>query len=113
MWSGTPWILLLSGEISGAVVVMLRGVNAGGDLFVFSVLAECARMRESIIKSKVPRTTSGTTFVSDASRELIWTVVVQFADVKDALTTHCDQVSCDTMVFVLLCKVSVNNFYDS
>ena len=51
------------------------------------------------------RTASGITFVSDASRELILTVVVQFTDVKDALTPHCDRASSDTMVFIFLCKV--------
>ena len=66
----------MSGEIFGAVVAVLRGVDAGGDLSVFSVLAECARMIESIMISKASRTTSGTTLVSDDSRELILTVVV-------------------------------------
>ena len=60
--------MILSGEIFGAVVAVLRGGDAGGDLSVFSVLAECARMTESIMKPKAARTTSGTTFVSDASR---------------------------------------------
>ena len=104
--------MLLSGEIFGAVVAVLRGVDAGRDLYVFSVLAECARMKESIMKSKAAGTTSGTTFISDASRELILTVVVWFTDVKDALTPHCDRASSDTMVFILLCKVPVKNFYD-
>ena len=67
-------------------------------------------MTESIIKSKAARTTSGTTFVSDASQELILTVVVRFIDVKDALTHHCGRASSDTMVFILLCKVPVKNF---
>ena len=104
--------MLFYGEIFGAVVAVLRGVDAGGDLSVFSVLAECAQTTESIMKSKAARTTSSTTFFSDASRELILTVVVQFTDVKDALTPHCDWVSSDTMVFILLCKVPVNTFYD-
>ena len=104
--------MLLSGEIFGVVVAVIRGVDAGGDLSVFSVLVECARMTESLIKSKAARTTSGTTFVSDASRELILTVVVQFTGVKDALTPYCDRASSDTMVFILLCKVPVNTFYD-
>ena len=102
----------MSGEIFGAVVAVLRGVDTGGDLSVFSVLEECARMTESIMISKAARTTSGTTFVRDASRELILTVVMQFTDVKDALTPHCDWASIDTMVFILLCKVPVKNFYD-
>ena len=68
--------MLLSGEIFGELVAVLRGVDVGGNLSAFSVLAECARMTEPIIKSKAARTTSGTTFVSDASRELILTVVV-------------------------------------
>ena len=59
--------MLLSGEIYGTVVAVLRGVDAGGDLSVFSVLAECATMTDSIMKSKTARTTSGTTFLSDAS----------------------------------------------
>ena len=104
--------MILSGELSGGVVAVLRGVDAGGDLSVFSVLAECARMTESIIKSKAARTTSSTTFVSDDSRELILTVVVRFTDVKDALTPHCNWASSDNMVFILLCKVHVKNFYD-
>ena len=103
--------MLFSGELFGAVVAVLRGVEAGGDLSVFSVLAECARMTESIMKSKASRTTSGTTFISDASRELILTVVVQFTDVKDALTPHCNRASSYTMVFILLCKVHVKTFY--
>ena len=45
--------MLLSGEIYGAVVAVIRGVDAGGDLSVFSVLAECARMTESIMKSDI------------------------------------------------------------
>ena len=69
-------------------------------------------MTESIMKSKATRTTYGTTFISDASRELILTVVVQFTDVEDVLTPHCDQASSDTMVFIFLCKVPVKNFYD-
>ena len=69
-------------------------------------------MTESIIKSKAARTTSGTKFVSDDSRELILTVVVQFTDVKYALTPHCDRASSGTMVFILLCDVPVKNFYD-
>ena len=104
--------MLLSGEIFGVVVAVLRGVDAGGDLSVFSVLAECAQMIESIMKSKVARTTSGTTFVSDASRELILTVVVQFTDVKDALTPHCDRASSDTMVFIFLCRVHMKTLYN-
>ena len=104
--------MLLSGELSGGVVAVLRGVDAGGDLSVFSVLAECARMTESIMRSKAARTTSGTTFVSDASRDPILTVVVRFTDVKDAITPHCDRASSDTMVFILLCKVPVKTFYD-
>ena len=104
--------MLFSGDLYGGVVAVLRGVDAGGDLFVFSVLAECAQMTESIMKSKAARTTSGTTFVSDASRELILTVVVQFTDVKDALTPLCDWASSDIMVFILLCEVPVNTFYD-
>ena len=104
--------MLLSGEIFGAVVAVLRGVDAGGDLSVFSVLAECARRTESIMKSKAARTTSSTTFISVASQELILTVVVRFTDVKDALTPHCDQASNDTMVFIFLCKVPVKTFYD-
>ena len=83
--------ILLSGDIFGTVVAVLRGVDAGGNLSVFSVLAECARMTESIMKSKKDRTTSGTTFVSDASQDLILTVVVKFTDVKDAITPHCDR----------------------
>ena len=66
----------MSGEIFGAVVAVLRGVDAGGDLSVFSVLAECAQMTESIMKSQAARTKSCTEFVSDANRELILTVVV-------------------------------------
>ena len=77
---------------------------------VFSVLAECARMTESIMKSKAARTTSGTTFVSDASQNLIFTVVVQFTDVKDVITPHCDRASSDTIVFIFLCKVPVKTF---
>ena len=91
---------------------MLRGVDAGGDLSVFSVLAECAQMKESIMKSKAARNTSGTTFLSDTSRELILTMVVRFTDVKDALTPHCDRASSDTMVFIFMCKVPVKTFYD-
>ena len=105
-------VMLLSGEIFGAVVAVLRGVDAGGNLSVFSVLAEWAQMTESIMKSKASRTTSGTTFISDSSRELILTMVVRFTDVKEALTPHCDRESSDTMVFILMCKVPVNNFYD-
>ena len=104
--------MLLSGEIFGVVVAVLRGLDAGGNLSVFSVLAECARMTESIIKSKAARTTSGTSLVSDASQELIVNVVVQFTDVKYALTPHCDRASRDTMVLIFLCKVPVKNFYD-
>ena len=102
--------MLLSGEIFGAVVAVLRGVDAGVNLSVFSVLAECARITESIMKSKAARTTPGTTFVSDASQELILTVVVRFTDVKDALTPNCDRASSDTMVFIFLCKVPVKTF---
>ena len=104
--------MLLSGEIFGAVVTVLRGVDVGVNLSVFSVLAECAQMTESIMKSKASRTTSSTTFVIDASQCLVLTVVVQFTDVKDAITPHCDQASSDTMVFILLCKVPVKTFYD-
>ena len=60
--------MLLSGEILGAVVAVLRGVDAGDNLSVFSVLTECARMTESIMKSKAARTTSGTTLVSARAR---------------------------------------------
>ena len=91
---------------------MLRGFDSVGDLSVFSALAECAQTTESIIKSKAARTTSGTTFVSDTSQELILTVVVRFTDVKDVLTPHCDWASSDTMVFIFLCKVPVKTFYD-
>ena len=94
------------------LLAVLRGVDEDGDLSVFSVLVECARMIESIMKSKAARTISGTTFVSDASQNLILTVVVQFTDVKDALASHCDRSSSDTMVFILLCKVPVKTFYD-
>ena len=104
--------MLLSGELFGVVVVVLRGVDAGVDLSVFSVLAECARMTESIMKSKSDWTTSGTTFVSDAGRELILTVVVRFTDVKDALTPHCDWASIDTMILILMYMVPVKYFYD-
>ena len=104
--------MILSGELFGAVLAVLRGVDAGGDLSEFSVLAACARMTESIMKSKAARTTSGTTLVSDAIRELILTVVARFTDVKDALTPHCDREPSDTMVFILLCKVPVKNFND-
>ena len=69
-------------------------------------------MTESIMKSKADRTTPGTIFVSDASRELILNVVVLFTDVKYALTPHCDWASSDTMVFIFLCKVPVKTFYD-
>ena len=69
-------------------------------------------MIESIMISKASRTTSGTTFVSDASRKLILTVVARFTDVKDAFTPHCDRASSDTMVFILMCKVPVKPFYD-
>ena len=34
--------ILLSVDIFGEVIVVLRGDYAGGDLSVFSVLAECA-----------------------------------------------------------------------
>ena len=67
-------------------------------------------MTESIMKNKEDPTTSSTTFVSDASRELILTVVVQFTDVKDAITPHCDWASSDTIVFIFLCKVPMKNF---
>ena len=33
--------MLLSGELFGAVVAVIRGVDAGGDLSVFSVLEDC------------------------------------------------------------------------
>ena len=70
---------------------MLRGVDAGGDLSLFSVSAECARMTESIIKSKAaPDRIRYNICSSYASRELILTVAVQFTDVKEALTPHCD-----------------------
>ena len=104
--------MLFSGELFGEVVAVLRGVDAGGNLSVFSVLADFARMPESIMKSKAASTTSSTTIVSDASRELILTVLVQFTDVKDAITPHCDWASSDTMFFILMCKVPVKNFYD-
>ena len=104
--------MLLSGELFGAVVAVLRGVGAGGNFYVFSVLEECARMTESIMKSKAARTTSRTKFVSDASWELFLTVVVRFTDVKDVLTPHCNRASSDTMVFILLCKVPVKIFCD-
>ena len=104
--------VLLSGEIFGAVVAVLRGVDVGGKFSVFSVLVESARMTESIMKSKAAWTISGTSFVSDASRELILNVVVRFTDFNDALTPHCDRASSDTMVFIFLCKVPVKTFYD-
>ena len=65
------------------------------------------------MKSKASRTTSGTTFVSDDSQELILTMVVRFTDVKDAITPHCDWASSDTMVFIFLCKVPVKTFHYS
>ena len=68
--------MLLSGDIYGSVVAVLRGVDAGGNLSAFSVLTECARMTDTIMKSKAARTTSGTTFISDDIEELILTVVV-------------------------------------
>ena len=104
--------MLLSGKIFGAVVAVLRGVDAGSDLSAFSALEECAQMTESIMKSKGSQTTFGRTFVSDVSRELTLTVVVQFTDVTDALTPHCDRASSDIMVFILMCKVPVKTFYD-
>ena len=104
--------MLLSGEIFRVVVAVLRGVDAGGDFSVFSVLAECAQMIESIMKSQAARTKSGTEFVSDANRELILTMVVQFTGVKDALTPRCGRASSDTMVFIFLCKVLVKTFND-
>ena len=104
--------MLFSVELYGEVVAVLRSVDAGGDLSVFSVSAECAGMTESIMKSKAAHPTSGTTFLSDAIRELIFTVVVKFTYFKDALTPHCDRASSDTMVFILLCKVHVKTFYD-
>ena len=103
--------ILLSDELHEAVVAVLRGVDAGGDLSVFSVSAECAGMTDSIMKSKADHTTSGTKFLSDDIRELILIVVVRFTYVKDALAPHCDRASSDTMVFILLCKVAVKNFY--
>ena len=104
--------MLFSGEIFGAVVAVLRGVDAGGNLSAFSVLTECARMTESIMKSKAARTTSGTTFISDDIEDLILTGVVRFTYVKDALTPHCNRASSDTLVFILECKVPVKTFYD-
>ena len=68
--------------------------------------------------SRVLRAKRGSVFlskrrgISDASRELILTVVVQFTDDKDALTHHCDRASSDTMVFILPCMVPVKTFYD-
>ena len=59
--------MLFYGDIFGSVVAGLRGVDTGGDLSVFSVLAEFAQTAESIIKYKASRTTSRTTFVHDAS----------------------------------------------
>ena len=51
-------------------------------------------------------------FVSDASQELILTMVVRFTDVKDALMPHYDRASSDTMVSILLCKEPVKIFND-